>query len=61
MRRLILLFTLVLSLASAQPRAVVEKAIVDVGKVTKGEVIRVEFRLRNEGSEVLRIEGLTPA
>ena len=61
MRRLILLFTLALSLALAQPKAVVEKAIVDVGKVKKGEVIRVEFSLRNEGSEVLRIEGLTPA
>ncbi len=61
MRRLTLLFTLVLSLALAQPRAVVEKTIVDVGKVVKGEVIKVEFRIRNEGSEVLRIGGLTPA
>ncbi len=61
MRRLTLLFTLVLSLALAQPRAVVEKTIVDVGKVVKGEVIKVEFRIKNEGSEVLRIGGLTPA
>ena len=59
MRWLILLFISVLSLA--QPRAVVEKTILDVGKVRKGEVIKVEFKLKNEGNEVLRIEGLTPA
>lgn len=62
MRWLILPLLLSLSfLTFAQPKAVVERSIVEVGKVRKGEIVRVEFRIRNEGNEVLRIEGLTPA
>jgi hypothetical protein len=55
---------LVLSLLTvvlAQPKAVVERTILEVGKVKKGQVIVAEFRIRNEGTEVLRIESLTPA
>ena len=60
MRPLMLLLSLALSVL-AQPRALIERTVVEVGRVKKGEVISVEFRIRNGGTEVLKIESITPA
>ncbi len=48
-------------LAAEPPKVVVDRTVVEVGKVRKGEKVKAEFRLRNEGGSVLRILSLTPA
>lgn len=46
---------------AAAPRAVVEKPVVDVGKVKKGELIRHEFVIRNTGDAPLEISEVKPS
>ncbi len=46
---------------AAAPRAVVEKPVVDVGKVKKGEPIRHEFVIRNAGDAPLEISEVKPS
>ncbi len=47
--------------AQGVPRIVFDETFVEVGKVKKGEVIKVEFKFRNEGNGILKILSLTPA
>lgn len=66
MRSLRLTSLLVISLllpllAQGVPKIVFDETFVEVGKVRKGEVVKVEFRFRNEGDGVLKILDLTPA
>ncbi len=66
MRWLSLLFLLVVStlsltLSTEPPKIVLDKTVAEVGRVKKGEKVRVEFSFRNEGGSVLRILSLTPA
>ena len=46
---------------AAAPRAVVEKPVVDVGPVKKGELIRQEFVIRNTGDAPLEITEVKPS
>ena len=46
---------------AAAPKAVVEKPIIDVGKVKKGEPIRQEFVIRNAGDAPLEITEVKPS
>ncbi len=46
---------------AAAPRAVVDKPIVDVGKVKKGEPVRHEFVIRNAGDAPLEISEVKPS
>lgn len=55
------LVLLALPATAAAPRAVVEKPIVDVGKVKKGEPIGHEFVIRNSGDAPLEISEVKPS
>jgi hypothetical protein len=46
---------------AAAPKAVVDKPIIDVGKVRKGEPIRQEFVIRNAGDAPLEITEVKPS
>ncbi|MFQ5350132.1 MAG: DUF1573 domain-containing protein, partial [Thermoanaerobaculia bacterium] len=46
---------------AAAPRAVVEKPVVDVGEVRKGEEIHQEFVIRNAGDAALEITEVKPS
>jgi hypothetical protein len=46
---------------AAAPQAVVDKPVVDVGKVKKGEPIRQEFVIRNTGDAPLEITEVKPS
>jgi len=64
MRWLSLLFLLVVStltLSTEPPKIVLDKTVAEVGRVKKGEKVKVEFHFKNEGGSVLRILSLTPA
>ena len=52
---------LALPAIAAAPRAVVEKPVVDVGKVKKGEPIRHAFTVRNRGDAPLEISEVKPS
>ena len=58
---LALLAPLALPALAAGPRAVVEKPIIDVGQVKKGEPIRQEFVIRNAGDAPLEITEVKPS
>ncbi|MHC4816298.1 MAG: DUF1573 domain-containing protein [Planctomycetota bacterium] len=60
---LVLVVLLAGSLAAfaAAPRAMVDHPVVDVGKVKKGEPIRLEFVIRNAGDATLEITEVKPA
>ena len=55
------LILLALPAMAAAPKAVVDKPIVDVGKVKKGEPIRQEFVIRNAGDAPLEITEVKPS
>jgi len=58
---LLVLALVALPALAAAPRAVVEKPIVDVGKVKKGEPIRQVFVIRNAGDAPLEISEVKPS
>lgn len=58
---LLVVSALSLTLSTEPPKIVLDKTVVEVGRVKKGEKVRVEFSFRNEGGSVLRILSLTPA
>jgi len=50
-------------LAGAQgagPNMVVAEKIVDVGTVAQGEVVEVDFKIANEGNEILQVKAVRP-
>ena len=56
-----LLVLFALPVAAAAPKAVVDKPIVDVGKVKKGDPVRHEFVIRNAGDAPLEITEVKPS
>jgi hypothetical protein len=56
------LLCLAAGVASAQsgPNMVVEEKIKDVGTVAQGEVVDVDFKIANEGNDVLQVKAVRP-
>jgi Protein of unknown function (DUF1573) len=44
----------------AQPRAVIEEPVVDVGRVVRGDDVEHTFRIANEGDKILEITEVSP-